>query len=105
MRSASMVVFPSDFEGFGLPVVEGMLQGMPVVIGPEPATLEVAGGHASVLADWSPAALADAVAAAGTATPAQLESARAHAAAFTWPRCVEQTRQFLVELAAARHRP
>lgn len=96
MGSASMVVFPSDFEGFGLPVVEGMVRGVPVVIGPEPATLEVAGGLATVMADWSPAALADAVAAAAGLETAHLDRARRHAEAFTWQRCVEDTRAGLL---------
>jgi glycosyltransferase involved in cell wall biosynthesis len=100
MRSASMVVFPSDFEGFGLPVVEGMLLGVPVVIGPEPATLEVAGGHAAVLADWTPAALAEAVDLAAGFSAEQLAAARAHAAEFTWERVVEETRRVLRETAA-----
>lgn len=99
MASASMVVFPSDFEGFGLPVIEGMLLGVPVVIGPEPATLEIAGGHASVLADWTPHALVDAVDRARQRDDASLEAARVHAARFTWSRCVEQTRRFLMVLA------
>jgi len=98
MADAAMIVFPSDFEGFGLPVLEGMMLGTPVVIGPEPACLEVSGGHAFVLADWTPAALADAVHAASTADADALEAARAHAAAFTWLRCVEQTRAFLQTL-------
>jgi hypothetical protein len=102
MKSTSMVVFPSDFEGFGLPVVEGMLLGAPVVIGPEKATLEVAGGHAAVLADWTPAALADAVSQAAGFDSAHLERARAHAAEFTWARCVEQTRAMLAQLAGSR---
>jgi glycosyltransferase involved in cell wall biosynthesis len=102
LRSASMVVFPSDFEGFGLPVVEGMLLGIPVVIGPEPATSEVAGGHAAVLADWTPDALADAVDRAGRFDAVQLEAARAHAAEFTWARVVEQTRSVLEETAGRR---
>ena len=101
MKSTSMVVFPSDFEGFGLPVVEGMLLGAPVVIGPERATMEVAGGHAAVLADWTPQAVADAVARATGFDRAHLERARAHAAEFTWARCVEQTRSFLSRLATA----
>jgi len=99
MRSASMVVFPSSFEGFGLPVVEGMLSGVPVVIGPEPATLEVAAGHASVLADWSPASLAEAVDRASRLDEDQLARAREHAAGFTWARTVEETRTFLQRLA------
>jgi glycosyltransferase involved in cell wall biosynthesis len=104
MAEAAMIVFPSDFEGFGLPVVEGMLLGIPVVIGPEPACLEVAGGHAFVLADWTPEALAEAVHAASTVADDDRERARAHAAAFTWERCMEQTRAFLQTLGSTRQR-
>jgi glycosyltransferase involved in cell wall biosynthesis len=93
--SASMVVFPSDLEGFGLPIVEGMRLGIPVVIGPDPATLEVAGGHAVVMDGWTAPALADAVARATGLGAAELEAARAHAAGFTWRRSVEQTRAAL----------
>jgi glycosyltransferase involved in cell wall biosynthesis len=103
MREASMIVFPSEFEGFGLPVVEGMALGIPVVIGPEPAVLEVAGGHAVVMERWSPRALADAVARAGTVGTDQRDAARRHAAAFTWVRSVEQTRDALVLAGAHRH--
>jgi glycosyltransferase involved in cell wall biosynthesis len=102
LARADLIVFPSDFEGFGLPVVEGMTLGKPVVIGPEPATTEVAGGHASVAADWTPAALADAVRRASAMDDAQLEAARVWAATFTWERTVRQTRAALAELAVAR---
>ena len=100
LADAEMVVFPSDFEGFGLPVVEGMLLGKPVVLGPEPATTEVAGGHAAVAADWTSGALADAVRRARAMGGADLEAARAWAATFTWERTIRQTRAALAELAA-----
>jgi glycosyltransferase involved in cell wall biosynthesis len=100
MAAASMVIMTSDFEGFGLPVVEGMLLGARVVIGPEKAMLEVAGGHAAVLTDWTPAALAGAVHRAAGFDVDHLERARAHAARFTWERCVEQTRDFLGRLSS-----
>jgi glycosyltransferase involved in cell wall biosynthesis len=80
-----------------------MLSGVPVVIGPEPATLEVAGGHASVLADWSPVSLAEAVERAARLDTEQLTRAREHAARFTWARSVEETRAFL-EMLARRSR-
>lgn len=99
MTEAQMIVFPTDFEGFGLPVVEGMYLGAPVVIGPERATGEVAGGHATVMPDWTPSALADAVTAARASTPQQVEAARRHAAEFTWERTVRQTRSMLERLA------
>ena len=98
VAAADLIVFPSDFEGFGLPVVEGMLLGKPVVIGPEPGTEEVAGGHASVATDWTPAALAEAVRRAQAMSPADLGAARQWAGGFRWARTVQQTREALVAL-------
>ena len=100
VSSAAMIVFPSDFEGFGLPVVEGMSLGKPVVIGPDKATLEVAGGHAVVMTDWSPTALADAVEAAGEMGAAEVEAAQAWGSSFTWARTARETREMLQNLAA-----
>jgi glycosyltransferase involved in cell wall biosynthesis len=56
---AQVLVFPSKHEGFGLPIVEAMTCGTPVVASPEAASTEVAGeavvrvncSDASVLAD------------------------------------------------------
>ncbi|HET7735961.1 MAG TPA: glycosyltransferase [Nocardioidaceae bacterium] len=90
---AELIVFPSDFEGFGLPIVEGLALGKPVVIGPEKASLEVAGGHATVMADWTPAALADSVVAARGLSEQEIEAARAWADAFTWEATIRKTRQ------------
>jgi glycosyltransferase involved in cell wall biosynthesis len=101
VSSAAMIVFPSDFEGFGLPVVEGMSLGKPVVIGPDKATIEVAGGHAVVMTDWSPTALAEAVEAAGRMADAAVETAQEWGESFTWDRAARQTRELLSELTRA----
>jgi glycosyltransferase involved in cell wall biosynthesis len=99
MSNADLVVFPSDFEGFGLPVLEGMVLGKPVVIGPEPAVMEVSGGHAQVASDWTPAALADAVSRARAMTSEELAAAREWALSFSWERTVRGTRSILADLA------
>jgi hypothetical protein len=76
-----------------------MTLGIPVVIGPEPATREVSGGHAFEAGDWTPESLADAIERAVNAPPAALEAAHDHAARMTWARTVSETRACLAKLA------
>ncbi len=45
-ESASVLAYPSLYEGFGLPLLEAMAQGVPAVIGKSGALPELAGGSA-----------------------------------------------------------
>lgn len=96
MTGARLVVFVSDFEGFGLPVVEAMQLRVPVVIGPEPACLEVAGGHAVAMAGWDASSLADAVRQALASRPDELETAGVFADRYTWAATVAGVRTALL---------
>jgi glycosyltransferase involved in cell wall biosynthesis len=92
MATAGVLVLPSRYEGFGLPVLEAMRQGIPVVISSDAALREVAGGHAACALSWKPADLAAAVRTALAMTSQDLVAAQQHAEPFTWRRTVELTR-------------
>ena len=63
-RRAALVVYPSLYEGFGLPLLEGMASGVPVVTSDRPSMSEVA-GDAALLVD--PESVEDLAAALGRA--------------------------------------
>ncbi len=100
--SAGLIVFPSDFEGFGLPAVEALRLGIPLVISPDEALLEVTGGHAQVMQGWGVDALAEAVSGAWKRSDDELARARAWVESFTWTKMAAETRAVLAQTVAAR---
>ena len=92
-RGAAVVVLPSRAEGFGLPVIEAMACGVPVVCSDLPVLREIADGVASFCDPDDPAAFAEAIAAtldtAGNAGRRQLGIKRART--FTWERAARET--------------
>jgi glycosyltransferase involved in cell wall biosynthesis len=86
LRRATALVVPSRAEGFGLPLLEAMAVGTPVVTSDAPALVEVGGGAARV-APLDPQALARALAevTSDDALQARMAAAgRARAAAYDW---------------------
>jgi glycosyltransferase involved in cell wall biosynthesis len=93
-RLAECFVFPSLYEGFGLPVLEAMARGVPVACSDRGALGEVAGEAALIFDPESPRSIADAVeklrrdtALAQRLRTAGLERARS----FTWEETARAT--------------
>lgn len=87
LSGARLLLAPSRAEGFGLPVLEALAHGVPVVASDAPALVEVAGGAAVHVPAGDPAALAAAVGQvlADPQLAARLAGAgRLRARAFSW---------------------
>lgn len=88
------LAFPSRYEGFGLPPLEALACGRPVVVSDLPVMREVLADHAT----YVPVDDRDALVEALRALPAEPDEAasarrRAHAARYTWSACASRTSQ------------
>ena len=96
-ENALCLVFPSRYEGFGLPPLEAMWCGCPVIAGRAGAVPEVCGDAALWFEPGDPAGIAHAldqlIAGAG---PALAQAGRARAQLYSWPAAAAR----LLELAA-----
>lgn len=101
MAGARLFVYPSLYEGFGLPVLEAMASGVPVICSNASTLPEVTGGAAALhepedvdgLNDWILCGLQD-----DQWCAARRVAGLARAAQFTWERCVQETLKVYREL-------
>ncbi|GHF77969.1 glycosyl transferase [Amycolatopsis bartoniae] len=90
LRRASVLAVPSLAEGFGLPLLEAMAAGVPVVHSDAPALVEVAGGAGMCVPRGDAKALAAALREVLSSPVSALVTAgRARAAEFSWRRAAE----------------
>ena len=101
-RTAAALVLPSRYEGFGLPALEALAAGAPVVACRAAATPEVVGDAARLFPPGDIDAFADAIRATLRLSPderaAVIAAGRARAAEFSWARTAETTLAALLDL-------
>ncbi|KHD87932.1 MAG: hypothetical protein OM95_11720 [Bdellovibrio sp. ArHS] len=93
-QKARVFFFPSWYEGFGIPVLEAMALGTPVVTSSGGVLEEISADAASLVDPGSPQAMAAALVRVLTDQvyrEALIEKGRRQAAKFTWEKCAQDT--------------
>ncbi|HOM83856.1 MAG TPA: glycosyltransferase, partial [Armatimonadota bacterium] len=93
-RAATAFVFPSHYEGFGLPILEAMGCSCPVITSTQSCLPEIAGDAAVTVHPDDTEALADALrrVSENESLREQLRArGKARVAQFSWQRCAAET--------------
>jgi glycosyltransferase involved in cell wall biosynthesis len=99
-QEALAFVYPSAYEGFGLPPLEAMACGVPVICSTLTSLPEVVGDAALPIRDFAPEEIANLLAEVEqkeTLRHRLAEAGRARAAQFTWKRTAERTAEVYLE--------
>ncbi|MCA9331805.1 glycosyltransferase family 4 protein [Candidatus Saccharibacteria bacterium] len=94
MEHAFVFVYPTIYEGFGLPILEAMLEGCPVITYDNSSIPEIAGNSAILLKEQGGIAIQDAVLALQKDIEWRkklIAYGRKNARSFSWDRCAQDT--------------
>ena len=103
-RLAGVFVFPSLYEGFGLPPLEAMASGTPVVTSNLSSLPEVTGDAAVLIDPYDPSAIADGIHRVLTDEDLRRdlrEKGLARAQQFSWEQSVRRVREIYAQAAAS----
>ena len=102
---STVLVFPTRFEGFGLPPLDAMARGCPVIVSDLPVLREVAGDAAVYIDPADPEAIARAIRSL-LDSPGDLErmsqAGIERAGRYSWERTAAATREALLEVLSRR---
>lgn len=92
-QKAKVFVLPSLYEGFGLPIIEALANGCPVIAAQNSAMPEAGGEAASYFETRNPESLAHVIdeVVDNPHISKRIEKGLKHAAGFTWDKCADET--------------
>lgn len=90
-KNAKAFLFPTYYEGFGIPIIEAMAYGLPVLTSNIGAAPEVANGYALLVDPHAPEDIAKGIIELGNMDDATIELATKYAKGFTWDKVAEET--------------
>lgn len=91
LSGASALLYPTNYEGFGIPVLEAMRSGVPVLSSTRGSVPEVANGHALLVDPESVEEIAQGIREVIGLDQTQKAAAKSHAETFTWELCAKRT--------------
>jgi glycosyltransferase involved in cell wall biosynthesis len=103
---SSVFVFPSLYEGFGLPLVEAMACGVPVIASNTSSVPEIVGDAALLASPTEPETFAEAIMRVRSderLRKALIEKGLTRAAGFSWGRAAAQLLDCMGRTVAAKH--
>lgn len=101
-EKASAIIYPTTFEGFGLPVLEGLAAGVPTACSDIEPLRTIAGDAAVLFDPLSEDSMLDALERTTTDQALRARLSRSgplQASQFTWRRCAETTLEVLLDAA------
>lgn len=105
VKNATTFVFPSLFEGFGLPVLEAMAMGTPVITSKTSSLPEVTGSSALLVNPSSEKEFIDALSkmlGSPVLRRKLSEAGKSRATQFTWRKCAQATMKVYKEVAGVK---
>ena len=100
--AADCLLYPSLYEGFGLPVLEAMRCGCPVVASDCSSLPEAAGDAGILVKNMTPEGYAEAMDSLKGRREELIARGFAHSANFSWDRCFEETKSFYAKVLGKR---